>query len=82
MEPVSRREKIRLLSELQSGKRMLRELRPWKAELWYQHSYNPDVFINEVTGELITAAQMQERQKHKGDDVLFITVLCYEHDPE
>jgi hypothetical protein len=38
------------------------------------------VFINEVTGEVITAAQMQEKEKNKGNDVLFITILCYGHD--
>jgi hypothetical protein len=30
---------------------------------------------------VITAAQMQEKQRTKGDAVLFITTLNYEHDP-
>jgi hypothetical protein len=45
-----------------------------------QYNHNQDVFINEGTGEEITAAQMQEKGKNKGDNMLFIMLLCYEHD--
>jgi hypothetical protein len=80
--PVSRLEKIKLLNDLQSGKRTLQDMRPCEAELWDQHSHNPEVFINDVTRETITAAQMQNKKRHTGDDILFITVLNYEHTPK
>jgi hypothetical protein len=80
-EPVRRQDKIRLLNALKSGKRTVRELKPLTVELWCQHSYDPGVFTNEATGEVITAAQMQEKQRTQGEAVLFITILNYTQDP-
>lgn len=71
----SRSEKIKFLQQLKEGKATIQELMPLKVELWKQYLDEPHTYINESTGEEITAHQMQEKQSNKKDNVLFVTVL-------
>ena len=70
----SRTEKINFLQKLKQGKATINELLPQKIELWKQYTNEPGIYINEKTGEKITAAQMEVKQKNKGSNVLFITI--------
>jgi hypothetical protein len=76
----SRTDKIKFLQRLTTGQATIRELMPVKVESWYQDNRMPDKFINEETGECINAAQMREKERTKGDNIIFLTVCCYEYE--
>ena len=71
----SRLDKINLLQRLKQGKASIDEILPYKVELWKQYADEPDIYINEKTDEEITAAQMELKEKTKGSNVIFLTVL-------
>ncbi|MDQ6756274.1 MAG: hypothetical protein M3004_04985 [Bacteroidota bacterium] len=78
----SRTEKINFLQRLKQGKASINELLPYKTELWTQYIDEPDIYINEKTGKEITAAEMEVKEKNKGDNVIFITILLRSrHEP-
>jgi hypothetical protein len=71
----SRTDKIRFLQDLQKRKATIKELLPYQIEMWMQYFDEPDIYINEKTGNEISSAEMDLRQKSKGDNIIFITGL-------
>jgi hypothetical protein len=71
----SRLDKIKFLKNIKEGKATINELIPLKLEMWQQYMDEPGIYINEVTGEQITTAEMEMKEQTKGNDVLFVTVL-------
>ncbi len=71
----SRTDKIKFLQNIQQGKATIQELLPVKVELWKQYSDEPDKYINEKTGQIISNAEMEQKEKHKGNNILFVTIL-------
>jgi hypothetical protein len=70
----SRIGKINFLQRLRQGKASIYEIMPHKIELWKQYNDEPDKYINEKTGQVITNAEMEEKEKHKGNNILFVTI--------
>jgi hypothetical protein len=71
----SRIGKINFLQRLRQGKASIYEIMPHKIELWKQYNDEPDKYINEKTGQVITKTEMEEKEKHKGYNILFVTIL-------
>jgi len=75
MQLNSRMDKIKFLQNIKEGKTTIQELMPLKVELWKQHVDEPDIFISESTGEQITAAEMEVKEKTKAGNILFVTIV-------
>jgi hypothetical protein len=73
--PNSRTSKIHFLKNLQQGRAKISELIPYKIEFWKQFADEPDTYINEETNQEISAGEMEIKEKTKGHNVLFTTIL-------
>ncbi len=71
----SRIDKIKFLQKIKEGKATIQELMPLQVEIWEQYIDEPDIYIDEKTGNEITAAEMEAKEKTKGNNIIFITVL-------
>ena len=70
----SRAEKIAYLKNLSSGKESLDALHAGRCEFWVQDDSIVGKFRNEVTGELINAEAMEEKERTKGNSILWIEI--------
>ena len=70
----TRKDKIRFLRDLKVGNTNINEISLPHIEIWKMYEDAPDLYINEITAEEISVAQMQEKRKLQGDDLLFLTV--------
>ncbi len=71
----SRTDKIKFLQNIKEGKTTIQELMPVKVGIWKQYIDEPDIYIDEKTGEEITAAEMDVKEKTKAGNILFVTKL-------
>lgn len=66
----SRMDKIKFLQNIKEGKATIQELMPVKVEFWTECDSEPNVFINEDTGERMTAAELDTRKQSAGSKII------------
>ncbi len=68
----TRKEKIRLLKNLQTGKIGICSLQPRRIECWEHYEDKPGTYISEDTGEVLTEILFEQRINNSGKNVCYV----------
>jgi hypothetical protein len=72
---MTRAEKIQALAAIQSGRGNIASLMDTVWEYWEASDKKPDLYVNEVTGQSLTASQLEVRGQARPYLKFFITQL-------
>jgi len=70
---MTRAQKIQVLQAIQSGRGNIASLMGTVWEFWTARDKEPDIFVNEVTGQSLTESQLNERGHARPYLKFFIT---------
>jgi hypothetical protein len=70
--PKTRKEKIQLLKNLQTGKIGLCSLQPHRVECWKNYEGEPDTYTSEHTGEVLTETAFEQRINNSSKNVCYV----------